>query len=416
MLSLKEYKEEYHCPIIACLNVTNQCNLKCRYCFVNQNPERMSFETATTAVTYLYKNLTARREKTGNPHLKGTINFFGGEPLLEWSLIKRLTEWIEEKYANCFNLGITTNGTLLSKQNIDFLYEHKIIPLLSMDGDRETQEYNRPCKLRGSSFDLVKTHLSYLLKKFPNTVFRMTIYEDTCDKLFDNIIFAEQQGFKYFYATPDSRHNFSKENLKKLKIELEKFYSYFTISLINGIKPIESSFIRDMFLGVLREPSLKINELDQLISRDIMRCGLGTVSISIGPDGSIYGCQEQVTNNKENNLFYLGDIYKGIAGDRHIKLLSEYRSLSAITSETESLCEDCGYRKLCYQVQCPSMAKQRFDNFFILPETMCFWNQTLYDLTKQVLSIYNENIERYLTEIIEEEEEYELYCRRNNLS
>ena len=138
MLSLKEYKEEYHCPIIACLNVTNQCNLKCRYCFVNQNPERMSFETATMAVTYLYKNLTAQREKTGNPQLKGTINFFGGEPLLEWPLIKQLTEWIEENYTDCFNLGITTNGTLLSEQIIDFLYEHKITPLLSMDGDYET--------------------------------------------------------------------------------------------------------------------------------------------------------------------------------------------------------------------------------------------------------------------------------------
>jgi uncharacterized protein len=79
-------------------------------------------------------------------------------------------------------MGITTNGTLLTKDRIDFLYEHQITPLLSMDGNKNTQDYNRPCKnCNKSSFEMVNKNIPYLLKKFPNTTFRMTIYEDTCD-------------------------------------------------------------------------------------------------------------------------------------------------------------------------------------------------------------------------------------------
>lgn len=384
-------------------------------CFVNQNIENMSLTTAVNAVKFLYKNLERQRELYNNPKLKGAINFFGGEPLLRYyDIIEPLVLIVEKDYPDCFNFGVTTNGVLLDKEKIDFLYEHNIIPLLSMDGDKETQDYNRPCKNGDSSFDLIVKNIPYLLEKFPNTVFRMTIYEDTCDKLFDNILFAEAQGFKYFFAIPDTRHNFSEKKLNKLGIELEKFYTYMAGSLIQGIKPIQSSFIKNMFILALKEPSLEIKDLDNLMPRDIFRCGLGTTSISISPDGNIYGCQEQVTNDK--NIFYIGDIYNGISLERHSKLLSEFRQIAQIIGENPEKCVDCNYKPFCYEVECPSMAKQRFDNFFVVPETLCFWRNKLIELSKKILQIYHPNIEKYLSEIIEEEKRYELYYSRNNIS
>ena len=369
----------------------------------------MSLDTAQAAVTLVHNNLLRKRALNNTPDLKGIINFFGGEPLLEYdSIIVPLTIWIEETYPNDFNLGVTTNGTLLTKERIDFLYDHNIVPLLSMDGDKETQDYNRPCKSGGSSFDQIIPIIPYLLEKFPNTVFRMTIYEDTCDKLFENILFAEKQGFKYFFATPDTRHNFSEENELKLKVELKKYYTYLIGSIVQGVKPIECSSFRDMFITVLKEPSLKIQGVDSLMPREIMRCGLGTTSASIGPDGKIYGCQEQVT--KEENIFYIGDIFSGINEERQRALIEEFRQINMISCEEISLCKDCNYKDFCYQVRCPSMAKERFDDFFIVPKTECFWTKTLFELSKEVLGIYHENIEKYLSELIEEVRQYELHC------
>ena len=239
----------------------------------------------------------------------------------------------------------------------------------------------------------------------------MTIYEDTCDKLFENILFAEKQGFKYFFATPDTRHNFSEENEKKLGIELEKFYTYLIGSLVQGVKPIESSFIKDMIIQALKEPSLEIKELDSLISRNIFRCGLGTTSVGIAPNGDIYGCQEQVTN--KDSIFYIGNIFNGIDEEKHHNLIANFRKLSNLYPEDKEFCQNCSYKPFCYEIECPSLGFERFNSFFIVPKTMCFWRNKLMQLTKNILKIYHPNIERYLKEIIEEEEKYELYNTRN---
>lgn len=414
-MKVKEYSEKYHLFTSACLNLTNQCCCDCKYCFVIQSNQSMNLQTAQAAITMVHDNLIRKRELDNNPNLKGVINYFGGEPMLEYdSIIVPLTIWIEETYPNDFNLGITTNGTLLTKERIDFLYDHNIVPLLSMDGDKKTQDYNRPCKNGKSSFDQIIPIIPYLLEKFPNTVFRMTIYEDTCDKLFDNILFAEKQGFKYFFATPDTRHNFSKENEKKLGIELEKFYTYLIGSLVQGVKPIESSFMKDMIIQALKEPSLEIKELDSMLPREIFRCGLGTTSVGIAPNGDIYGCQEQVTN--KNSIFYIGDIFNGINEEKHHNLIANFRILMQIQSETPSKCLKCSYRKMCNDVECPSMAQFRFNNFFTVPNTLCFWRNKLFTLTKTLLQVYHPNIEKYLTKIVEQEESYELYNSRNRVS
>lgn len=114
---------------------------------------------------------------------------------------------------------MTTNGTLLNIERIDFLKKYNIIPMLSIDGDKYTQDYNRPCNNdTRSSFDLVEKNIAYLLKVFPNTIFRSTIYADTVDKTFENFMFAVKKGFKNIYIMPNNRGEWSKEQMKELNI------------------------------------------------------------------------------------------------------------------------------------------------------------------------------------------------------
>lgn len=405
MLSLREYKEEYGLFTSICLNVTNDCNLQCRYCFVEQKPEYMTLQVAMDAVDFLYNNLQRKRELENNNDLQGHISYFGGEPMLMYeSIIVPLTSYIEEKYPDDFKMGITTNGTLLTKDRIDFLYEHQIMPLLSIDGNKNTQDYNRPCKdCNKSSFEMVNKNIPYLLKKFPNTTFRMTIYEDTCDQLFDNILYAESMGFKYFFCIPDNRHNFSNENFKKLEIELEKLLLYFSGSIIQNVMPIQGNIIEESFLYALKFPAAKKESLQRDI--DINVCGLGTVSASIDYKGNIFGCQEQVSNNNKNNIFFIGNIYnKGINKDLHFNLLSQYRGLKSISCENPEKCKDCKFSPLCNQTYCPSMSYQRFKDFSISPITFCNWKNILLKLGQELLNTYDDNIKKYLIQLLKREE------------
>lgn len=402
MPSLREYKEEYALPVNACLNVTNACPLACKYCFVNQNPECMSLEIAQDSVKYLYNNLKRKRELLGNENFKGTINFFGGEPMLMYDeIIVPLVEWTEKTYPNCFSFGITTNGVLLNKKSIQFFYQHNITPLLSMDGDRETQDYNRPYHDGTSSFDKIVAQIPYLLEKFPNTVFRMTIYEDTCDKFFDNVLFAEKMGFKYFYAAMDNRNNFSEKGLKILGEELEKLYLYFVGNIIQKNNFIQCNFFKDSLIRNLQSSNPHKNAVDLFPAREIFRCGLGTTSIAVSPKGKLFGCQEQVTNSNDN-IFYLGDIYSGINKDKHFKLLKNFHQSQILYSENKKLCDSCIIRDICEDIKCPSAAYTKFQNFFIQSINDCFWETKTFVLAKEILKYSNPEIDSFLIKIIDE--------------
>lgn len=139
-----EYKEEYGWLTNICLNVTDACNLACRYCFVEQHPHYMTLDIAKQAVHFILDNLEKKNKKF-NKNDRASITFFGGEPTLMWDeIIVPLTNYIKENEFP-INLGMTTNGTLLNKEKISFLKEHNFSILLSADGNEYTQNFNRPC-------------------------------------------------------------------------------------------------------------------------------------------------------------------------------------------------------------------------------------------------------------------------------
>lgn len=194
------YEELYRHPTCICLNLTDSCNLACKYCFVQQKPHFMTLDIAKKAVDWVIDNMKYRTEE------KADITFFGGEPMLMYNdIIIPIVDYIENKYLNKINLSITTNGTLLNKEKIDFLYNHNIYPLLSIDGDKETQNFNRPQRNGEGSFDLIENNIDYLLKKFPMITFRSTLYQPTVKNTYNNYKYAEKKGFKNIFLCPNAR-------------------------------------------------------------------------------------------------------------------------------------------------------------------------------------------------------------------
>ena len=398
------YKEEYSHPTSACLNVTDDCNLACRYCFVIQKPHFMTLEVAKDAVKWLVNNLNWKKEHgLVNETEKVVLTYFGGEPTLMWDeIIVPLTRWCFEEYPRQIDFTMTTNGTLLNDDRIKFMYAYNISPLLSIDGAPATQNYNRPCKDPNlSSAELQYKNIPTLLKYFPNTTFRSTIDEHTVAHTFENYMFAQSMGFRNIYMMPNGRNSWAQENLDILADEFKCIYMYIINCFKNNeFPPINFSCINDSFKRIKNHNINVLNNYtDQGKKRRIQRCGLGTVSCAIGYNGEIYACQEQ--NSKENNsYFHIGDIYDGINVHKHYDFLYEYFNSELGCGDKPEYCDDCPLSNICESLHCPSTSYDLFQDFGSDSYVHCFWQRAMYEQACVVLKYLedNETFKQYLIE------------------
>lgn len=379
-----EYKEEYSRLSSACLNITDACNLRCKYCFVEQHPHYMTLETAKKAVDYLVSNLYWKREHTPirTSKNKTQITFFGGEPTLLWDeIIVPVVKYANEKYPGDVSFSMTSNGILLDERKLKFMKENNFGFLLSMDGAKITQDSNRPCANGESSFDILNKNLPKILEYYPDVTFRATINQDTVSHTFENYLFAIAMGFKNIFMMPNCRENWTESNLNILKTEWEKIYWYFANYFeIYGYPPIRFRTIDESFERIYKHDKQVLNGAPNYIKdmRQVWRCGLGTTSGSIGYDGKIYGCQEQDSKN-EKNLFLIGHIDSGIDKEKHSKLLQEYSQSAINFCEDKKLCDVCKMRNICGNWICPSSSWDLFESFFISSKTHCLWLQWAFD-------------------------------------
>lgn len=368
-----KYLEKYKYPTNAVLNLTDNCNLACVYCFVQQKPHYMTLDVAKKAVDFIVNNYNIKKQHGWlRDNEKKTITFFGGEPMLMYDkIIVPLIKYIEDTYnINEFHFDITTNGTLLNEERITFLSKYSIVPLLSIDGNKETQEHNRPCKncKDGSSFELVSKNIPILLKYFPNTMFRSTVYKDSIQNLFEDYLYAESMGFKNYTCIPDVRsQNWTNKDLENYKNELFKIIAYIFSQYLHNEKP-KTNF------GNLNKAFSKIifndlNSNQQINTFSVNRCGLGITGFSINYKGDFFSCQEQDSREQHGEYFYFGNLNNGIDVDKHFKILNDYVSSNG-GCEKEDNCKDCLLQFSCTH-GCPSTQKDIFNNIGLMAYVQC---------------------------------------------
>lgn len=293
-----------------CLNLTNACNMKCKYCFTHPNSEVMDFATAQAAVMWIKAN----QGQATSTH----INFFGGEPMLHYEdLIKPLILWVEKMGITGITFGMTTNGTLFTKERIDWLAEHGVAILLSIDGGPETQNLTRPLKDGRDSFMAIAENIPYLLEKNPGLTFRSTFNKESAPKIFENYLWAKELGFSSFYTMPNEFEDWDEKSLITMAEQVRSLYWHMYEGITNQTHvPIFNYFFKELF---------KMFGLDSTDPEHrYLRCGLGTSSLGIGVKGEIFGCQEHNTYDL-TSPFYLGNIFKdGIERERHERLLHMY--------------------------------------------------------------------------------------------
>ena len=362
----------------AMLIVTHACNLACRYCFVNQKPQYMTYETAFDATEFLIKN----SEEEGQVP---SINFFGGEPMLMWDkIIVPLTNWIRNDYAKPFSLGMTTNGTLLNKERIKFMKDNGISILFSIDGAKETQDYNRPYHDGTGSFDSLKDIIQLLPNEFNSVTFRSTIIPETCEHTWDNIKFAIDSGYKSFFVTPNffDVNGWTDEKKRILQSEMEKYKYYVIDEFRNNREPITFSLF-DHCLKDIKMINWAIDKDEYRVNVRCLacgKCGLGSNKFaSIHPDGSIYGCQE-MTSSDVNSVFYIGNIYDGTDEDKRRNLMAQYDEKKMFGSN----CKSCKLNRIC-EGGCIANNYLQYGDINHHQEVACWWKQLMLDIVIEVV-------------------------------
>lgn len=353
------------------LNVTDACNCRCRYCFTSPNPRVMDLDTGIQAVKWFFDY---NSQKKLDKKEKLSISFFGGEPTLRWDefiypLVQYVKTYILPEYKDKFDLrfSCTTNGQLLNKDRIKWFIENKGNFLLSIDGDRETQEFNRPRVDGKSSFDPVNENIDLLLKYQPDITFRSTLIPETAKNVVQDYLFARKRGFRNWFTIPNVRQSWNKEDLELLQHNMALICGIMLKDIEDGQNPLQFNWINRMIKAIMvKAPQ----------TQHYMRCGLGTTSIGVATDGSLCACQENSTYHDLSNPFYIGDIYNGIDKERHLALLSNFDGSRCIYCKDH--CKNCSINHICQGWSCPSTNFAMTGDVMERPEPMCEWLKILY--------------------------------------
>lgn len=172
---------------VVSLMLTWACNLNCIYCFekFKTKGKEMSVDTAKQILSKEFDML-----RTRNQHGKLKVEFFGGEPLLRFDLIKEITEWIEKHDPKVeYLLSVTSNGTLLDDAKRTWFTQHKdtIRIVMSVDGSEEMQTHNRGA-IAG------EVPLDFIRRTWPDLHFKSTISRANLPTLADGLIALLEKG------------------------------------------------------------------------------------------------------------------------------------------------------------------------------------------------------------------------------
>ena len=317
------------------LNVTNQCNLSCQYCYEfgedkvatpEGKPKFMAWETAKSSVDYLFAESQGRK----SVH----ITFFGGETLMNFPLLKQVVAYArsraEELKVN-IDFSLTTNATLLSPTIIEYLAQNAIGVTVSMDGPKEMQDKFRVFSNGRGSYDIIKPKVQNLLATHRTRPIaaRVTMTSGAMDvrKIYQHLkheLGFYEVGFAPVTTSPNRLYSINEPGMDSV---LEQFSDLADEYLEFALRGEHHGF---------SNVSDTLSELHQGVNKSLP-CGAGLGMVGVGPSGDIAPCHRFVDSDQH----VLGNVTTGIDKEKQ----SDFLTRGSI--DTKYDCHECWARPLC---------------------------------------------------------------------
>lgn len=328
---VEKFKETRQTVVKAlCLHIAHDCNLACKYCFAEEGEyhgrrELMSFEVGKKALDFLVAN-------SGN-RVNLEVDFFGGEPLMNWDVVKQLVEYgrsLEEPNNKKFRFTLTTNGVLLNDEIMEYLNKEMSNVVLSLDGRKEVNDRMRPFRTGKGSYDLIVPKFQKLAdsRNQTNYYVRGTFTRDNLDFSEDVKHFADL-GFKQMSIEPvvgpeEDPYSIREEDLPKIMEEYDKL----ALEYIKREKEGNGFNFFHFMIDLNQGPC---------VYKRLSGCGSGTEYLAVTPWGDFYPCHQFVGQEE----FLMGNVDEGIV---RTDLQEEFKCCNVYAREK---CQDCFAKFYC---------------------------------------------------------------------
>ena len=327
-----------------CLHIAHDCNLACRYCFAGEGEyhgdrELMSLDTGKQALEFLCKNSGMRRNLE--------VDFFGGEPLMNWEVVKQLVSYgreLEKQYDKNFRFTLTTNGVLLNDEVMEFCNKEMGNVVLSIDGRKEVHDQMRPFRRaqsgaqRGSYDYIVPKFLKFADSRHQDRYYVRGTFTHYNTDFSKDVLHLADLGFEQIsvepvVAQPSDDYALREEDLPGLFEE----YDALAAEMVRrgrgepdgGEKSSEKCFNFFHYMIDL--------EGGPCVAKRLSGCGSGTEYLAVTPQGDLYPCHQFVGNE----AFLMGNVRDGV-------LRTDIRdSFKASNVYTKDSCRSCFAKFYC---------------------------------------------------------------------
>ncbi len=307
-----------------CLHIAHDCNLACRYCFAEEGEYHgrralMSLEVGKKALDFLIANSGARRNLE--------VDFFGGEPLMNWQVVKDLVAYGREQekiHNKNFRFTLTTNGVLLDDEVMDFCNREMGNVVLSIDGRKEVHDFMRPFRKGAGSYDLIVPKFQKFAESRNQDKYyvRGTFTHYNLDFAADVLHLADL-GFKQIsvepvVAPPTEDYAIREEDLPVIFEQ----YDILAREMIKRHREGRGFNFFHFMIDLTGGPC---------VYKRLSGCGSGTEYLAVTPWGDFYPCHQFVGNEE----FLLGNVEDGIV---RADLTGEFKKCNVYSKKECSTC------------------------------------------------------------------------------
>lgn len=313
-----------------CLHIAHDCNLACQYCFAEEGEYHgrralMTFEVGKKALDFLIANSGER--------VNLEVDFFGGEPLMNWDVVKELVAYGRSQEAlhnKKFRFTLTTNGVLLNDDILEFANKEMANVVLSIDGRKEVHDRMRPFRNGKSSYDLIVPKFKKVAESRNQTNYYVRgTYTHFNTDFSEDVLHLAKLGFKQISVEPvvapaTEDYAIKEEDISTLLNEYDKL----------ATKMLEMEELNEGFNFFHFMIDL---EGGPCVAKRLSGCGSGTEYLAVTPWGDFYPCHQFVGNEE----FLLGNVDEGIT---NTSVRDEFKLCNVYAKEK---CNDCFAKFYC---------------------------------------------------------------------